>query len=228
MHAFMEPSGCLENPVGTPVPWPPCAPRLAAPGDSLPRLEAIMDAAKKVVIFSGSGLSATSGTHALSLSCSGECSLLASGTSWVCDYLKRLLSVGRLLGAGMSTFSTKGGLYEKAQKRFRVSDGKSLFTYAFYAKNPRQALSFLADVHAEAVGARASPGHYALALLSSLGCLQRHYTLNIDGLSQVAHSVMPDSLSTLWHPEDNPAGTVVGLCSFSWESSTWYIYVCVW
>lgn len=111
----------------------------------------------------------------------------------------------------MSTFSTKGGLYERAQKRYRVTDGKSLFTYAFYAKHPRPAQAFLADVHGEAVRARASPGHYALALLSSLGRMQRHYTLNIDGLSQVAHSVMPSGACPTWHPEDNPEGQLVEL-----------------
>ena len=41
---------------------------------------------------------------------------------------------------GMSTFSTKGGLYERAQKRFNVSDGKRLFTYSFYEKRKLEAL----------------------------------------------------------------------------------------
>ncbi len=43
-------------------------------------------------------------------------------------------------GAGMSTFSTRGGLYERAQKRFGVSDGKRLFTYAFFEKQRLEAL----------------------------------------------------------------------------------------
>ena len=42
--------------------------------------------------------------------------------------------------AGMSTFSTRGGLYERAQKRFGVSDGKRLFTYAFFEKQRLEAL----------------------------------------------------------------------------------------
>ncbi len=41
---------------------------------------------------------------------------------------------------GMSTFSTKGGLYERAQKRFNVSNGKRLFTYSFYEKRKLEAL----------------------------------------------------------------------------------------
>ena len=40
----------------------------------------------------------------------------------------------------MSTFSTRGGLYERAQKRFGVSDGKRLFTYAFFEKQRLEAL----------------------------------------------------------------------------------------
>ena len=35
----------------------------------------------------------------------------------------------------MSTFSTKGGLYERAQRKFGVSDGKKLFTYSFFEKH---------------------------------------------------------------------------------------------
>ena len=42
--------------------------------------------------------------------------------------------------AGMSTFSTKGGLYERAQKRFNVTNGKRLFTYNFYEKRKLEAL----------------------------------------------------------------------------------------
>ena len=40
----------------------------------------------------------------------------------------------------MSTFSTKGGLYERAQKRFKLADGKTLFTYAFFEKRRLDAL----------------------------------------------------------------------------------------
>ncbi len=40
----------------------------------------------------------------------------------------------------MSTFSTKGGLYERAQRRYGVSDGKKLFTYTFFEKQRLPAL----------------------------------------------------------------------------------------
>jgi hypothetical protein len=37
----------------------------------------------------------------------------------------------------MSMFSTKGGLYERARKRFKIADGIKLFSYPFY-KQRRQ------------------------------------------------------------------------------------------
>ena len=37
-------------------------------------------------------------------------------------------------------FSTKGGLYERAQRRFKVQDGKKLFTYSFYDKQKLEAM----------------------------------------------------------------------------------------
>ena len=44
------------------------------------------------------------------------------------------------LTEGMSTFSTRGGLYERAQKRFSVTDGKRLFTYAFFERQRLDAM----------------------------------------------------------------------------------------
>lgn len=38
----------------------------------------------------------------------------------------------RPLPPGMSMFSTKGGLYERARKKFKISDGIKLFSYPFY------------------------------------------------------------------------------------------------
>lgn len=37
--------------------------------------------------------------------------------------------------AGMSMFSTRNGLYEKARKQFKITDGIKLFTYSFYKQN---------------------------------------------------------------------------------------------
>lgn len=41
---------------------------------------------------------------------------------------------------GMSTFSTKGGLYERAARRFGLADGKRLFSYSFFEKQRLEAL----------------------------------------------------------------------------------------
>ena len=120
--------------------------------------------AKDVVVFSGSGLSATS---------------------------------------GMSTFSTKGGLYERARQKYGLQDGKILFTYSFYNKRKIEAESFFVQIHKEALKAKPALGHRALGLLWKTGRLVRHYTLNIDGLaSQV------DGMS-IWDPETNESGVTV-------------------
>jgi NAD-dependent SIR2 family protein deacetylase len=102
----------------------------------------------------------------------------------------------------MSTFSTPGGLYERAQRRHRLPDGKTLFTYGFYEKHPLEAQAFFADIHLEAARARPAAGHRALGALMDAGRLQRHYTLNIDGL---AERVGMDT----WHPHTNPQGSTV-------------------
>lgn len=131
-------------------------------------LEGFLDVAsqaKKLVIFSGSGLSASS---------------------------------------GMSMFTTKNGLYERARKRFKVSDGMKLFTYSFYKQHKLDVQAFFAQIYSEAQASQAAAGHYAIAQLHAAGLLQRHYTLNIDGLSEV---VGLDS----WHHECNPQAVNVEL-----------------
>jgi len=45
--------------------------------------------------------------------------------------------------------------------------------------------AFFAQIYSEAQSSRAAPGHVAIAELHKLGRLQRHYTLNIDGLAGV-------------------------------------------
>ncbi|CAL5224232.1 g6884 [Coccomyxa viridis] len=117
------------------------------------------------------------------------------------DCKRLLIFTGSGLSAtsGMSTFSTRGGLYERAQKRFAVQDGKKLFTFAFFEKQRLEAMAFFADIYAEAKRAKPSLGHRALASVAAQGKLQRHYTLNIDGLAQAV------GLST-WHPVKKPTG----------------------
>uniref|UniRef100_A0A7S1XCA0 Deacetylase sirtuin-type domain-containing protein n=1 Tax=Tetraselmis chuii TaxID=63592 RepID=A0A7S1XCA0_9CHLO len=121
---------------------------------------------KKVLVFSGSGLSATS---------------------------------------GMSTFTTPGGLYDRARKRFRLSDGKKLFHYSFFHKHRMDCMAFLADIYHEALHARPSKGHEALAQLWAMGKLQRHYTMNIDGLCE---AVGMDTWQPM--PMDTPADAADG------------------
>lgn len=65
-----------------------------------------------------------------------------------------------------------------------------------------QPQAFFAQIYSEAQSSRASPGHHALAGLASAGKLQRHYTMNIDGLAAVV------GLDT-WHWEFNPEGATV-------------------
>eukprot|EP00891_Asterochloris_glomerata_P008300 jgi/Astpho2/8300/Aster-01378 len=102
----------------------------------------------------------------------------------------------------MSTFSTKGGLYERAQKRFGVSDGKKLFTYSFFEKHKLEALAFFAEIYAEAKRARPGPGHRAMMDIAKVGKLLRQYSMNIDGLSEQV------GLDT-WHVTNNPSGCTV-------------------
>lgn len=56
---------------------------------------------------------------------------------------------GMSAAAGMSTFSSRGGLYEKAAKRFKISSGAKLFHYNFFARNRKDCQSFLAEIFFE-------------------------------------------------------------------------------
>lgn len=102
----------------------------------------------------------------------------------------------------MSTFSTKGGLYERAQQKYKLAEGKTLFTYSFYRRFKNEAESFFADIWQEACKAKPAPGHVALAQLCRQGRLTRHYTLNIDGLASLAGM-------DVWNPDTNPSGNTV-------------------
>lgn len=102
----------------------------------------------------------------------------------------------------MSTFSQKGGLYDRAKSRFGVSDGIRLFHWDFYQKRRRDAEAFFADFYVECTKARPTSTHEGLALLALQGRVQRHYTLNIDDL---ATQVGIDT----WHPIHNPAGVTI-------------------
>ena len=106
--------------------------------------------ARRIVVFSGSGLSASS---------------------------------------GMSMFSTKNGLYQRACKRFGISDGKKLFTWRFYDRQRADVTAFFVDIHKEALKAKAGPGHQAVAQLEASSALLRHYTMNVDGVASHVRSL---------------------------------------
>lgn len=71
--------------------------------------------------------------------------------------------------------------------------------------------AFFAQIYSEAQSSRAAPGHVAIAELHRMGRLQRHYTLNIDGLAAVSppqqlglESRRPPAL--IRHAAFNPSG----------------------
>ena len=90
------------------------------------------------------------------------------------------------------------------QKLFFAGDLGDSISWIFVAA----AQAFFADIYAEAKRAKPSPGHKALAGIAAQGKLQRHYTLNIDGLAQAV------GLST-WHSQKNPTGKQESLPALS-------------
>ena len=60
--------------------------------------------------------------------------------------------------------------------------------------------AFFADIFVEAKAAKAARGHKALAEIERSGKLQRHYTLNVDGLAEAVGM-------SVWHPTENPSGS---------------------
>ncbi|WIA33871.1 hypothetical protein OEZ86_006973 [Tetradesmus obliquus] len=119
-----------------------------------------------------------------------------------CGRLVIFSGSGLSANSGMSMFSTKNGLYERARQRFKIQDGIKLFSYPFYKQRRMDVQQFFAQIYGEAKNSKASPGHVAIAQLHELGKLQRHYTLNIDGLAEVV------GMDT-WHHEKNPEGITV-------------------
>ena len=103
----------------------------------------------------------------------------------LCRSARRLLvftGAGLSCSAGLSAFSDANGLYERARRRFGLSEGVKLFCYSFLLKRRADAQSFLADVLDEAQAAQPTAAHAALLSLSAAGRLLRHATMNVDGL----------------------------------------------
>jgi len=118
---------------------------------------------------------------------------------------RRLLVVsgsGISAGAGLSTYvGGRDGLYEKARRRYGLERGIELFGWRFYRERPHDAQKFLAELAAAVHKASPTPTHRALVALERSGRLQRHVTLNIDGLHRAAGA-------SLWNGD---AGTCVEL-----------------
>jgi NAD-dependent SIR2 family protein deacetylase len=83
----------------------------------------------------------------------------------------------------MSMFSTRNGLYQRACRRFGITDGKKLFTWRFFDRQRTDVTSFFVDIHKEASKSHPGAGHRAVAELNEASALLRHYTMNVDGLA---------------------------------------------
>ena len=58
---------------------------------------------------------------------------------------------GLSVPTGLSTFSTTGGIYQKAQQKYKLKKGSDLFHYRFFEKEPRKSQAFLAQVRSHDV-----------------------------------------------------------------------------
>ena len=66
--------------------------------------------------------------------------------------------LAHVMHAGMSMFSTRNGLYEKARKQFKITDGIKLFTYSFYKQNRESVQAFFAQIYSEAEASKVRSG----------------------------------------------------------------------
>ena len=122
---------------------------------------------------------------------------------------------GLSASTGMSTFSTPGGLYDRAKKALGLpasGDGSRLFHYRAFASRENDVHRFLAELAAEAARASPGQGHRALARLADEGLLARHYTMNVDGLAEEAGMRLWDwDRSSKEEEEDDDYGSTVEL-----------------
>mmetsp|Transcript_1041 Transcript_1041/g.3727 ORF Transcript_1041/g.3727 Transcript_1041/m.3727 type:complete len:309 (-) Transcript_1041:70-996(-) len=132
--------------------------------DDLAEFFQIAAEAKSVLVFSGSGMSAS---------------------------------------AGLSTFTSPGGLYERAKKRFKVKDGIMLFCDSFYRKRGKDVRKVMGEIFFEATSSCPTLAHEALGRLEASGRLLRHYTMNVDGLHRLV-----DGMTTWSGRRDCPGKTV--------------------
>lgn len=86
--------------------------------------------------------------------------------------------------------------------------GKNLFPLLLVGQFNAALQAFYAEIYKEARSATPGQGHEAIRLMEESGKLVRHYTLNVDGLAELA------GCST-WHPNNKPEGTFRAFCGFS-------------
>ena len=91
---------------------------------------------------------------------------------------------GISVSAGLDTFS--GQIYDKAAEKFNLSDGMKVFFYSFLQQRPRDCFSFLKQLYLKVRKASPTPTHEVFKQFADQGKLIRHYTMNIDGLSEEA------------------------------------------
>lgn len=110
----------------------------------------------------------------------------------MCDKKVVIVSgAGLSADAGLASFTSTDGIYEKARRDLGVRCGKDVFSYRTYAKSVdsrRAANRFFASLHAQMTSRKVAPGagHIGIARLDAAGGLLRHYTLNIDGVHRRA------------------------------------------
>jgi hypothetical protein len=71
---------------------------------------------------------------------------------------------------GMSMFSTKGGLYERAKKQLKVQDGAKLFSYKYFSEHKQQAQvrQALVDNRPQAVNSHQRRSHEYAPICTSV------------------------------------------------------------
>ena len=82
----------------------------------------------------------------------------------------------------MSMFSTRNGLYEKARKQFKITDGIKLFTYSFYKQNRDSVQAFFAQIYSEAEASKVGGGGVqgvACRLSSPRSCIRGGFCVGL-------------------------------------------------
>ena len=137
-------------------------------------------------------------------------------------------------------FSTNGGLYQRAQKQFKIPDGKKLFMYSFYEKQKLAVMVWYVEAAAPTT-ALLDQAHAPIAVGS--GVLRRAMQAFFAEIHMEASRAVPgpghvalaalakagklqrqftlniDGLSmaagmSTWHMNDNPTGQLVPKASF--------------